>query len=159
MQKRTKFQIRSDAAKQRWVRDDKKEAFWRKHVEAWKKSGLSKRAYCITNNLSQSSFNAWWRELEIRDRERIPSENALALLAEPSDEPKTAKKAAPKTFLPLHVLPEPAEPDSSRPSSKMNSGGPTVELILPGGCVIHLSQDTDLKLIGKLLSSLEARQC
>lgn len=155
MQKRTKFQIRSDAAKQRWVRDEKKEAFWRKHVEACKKSGLSKRAYCINNNLSESSFNAWRRELEMRDRERIPSENALVLLAESPDD----FKVAPKTFLPLHVLPEPAESDSSRPQAKEDSRGSTIELILPGGCIIHLSQDTDLELIGKLLSTLEARQC
>jgi len=39
MQKRTKFQIRSDAGKQRWVRDDRKEAFWRKHIESWERSG------------------------------------------------------------------------------------------------------------------------
>ncbi len=42
--KRTKFQVRSDAAKQRWVCDDRKESFLRKHIEAWKPSGLSKRA-------------------------------------------------------------------------------------------------------------------
>ena len=41
--KRSKFQVRSDAAKQRWVRDDVKEAFWRKHIEGWRNSGLSKR--------------------------------------------------------------------------------------------------------------------
>ncbi len=82
MQKRTKFQIRSDAAKQRWVRDDRKESFWRKHVESWKLSGLSKRAYCISQNLSQSSFNAWNREIELRDREKIPSANANVLLSD-----------------------------------------------------------------------------
>lgn len=62
MQKRSKFQIRSDAAKQRWVRDDRKESFWRRHIEAWKNSGLSKRGYCLANDLSQSSFNAWNRD-------------------------------------------------------------------------------------------------
>jgi hypothetical protein len=67
--KRTKFQVRSDAAKQRWVRDDKKEAFWRAQIERWKVSGLSKRAFCESNNLSQSLFNAWNREIALRDRE------------------------------------------------------------------------------------------
>lgn len=63
--KRTKFQVRSDAAKQRWVRDEHKEAYWRRHVDAWCKSGLSKRGYCIAHNLTESSFNAWRRELSI----------------------------------------------------------------------------------------------
>ena len=80
MQKRTKFQIRSDAAKQRWVRDDRKESFWRKHVVAWKLSGQSKRGYCIAHSLCQSSFNAWNREIAIRDREKIASANAAEIL-------------------------------------------------------------------------------
>ncbi len=56
--KKTKFQIRSDASKQRWVRDDKKEAIWREHIAKWKASGLSKRGYAIAHNLPESSFNA-----------------------------------------------------------------------------------------------------
>ena len=97
MQKRSKYQIRSDAAKQRWVRDDRKESFWRRHIEAWKSSGLSKRGYCIANDLSQSSFNAWNREITLRDREKIPSTNATELLSVPPEK---------NPFVPLRLLPD-----------------------------------------------------
>ena len=79
--KRTKFQVRSDAAKQRWVRDDLKEGYWRKHIAAWKRSGMSKRGYCKANNLSESSFNAWNREISLREREYAPTANAAAILS------------------------------------------------------------------------------
>jgi hypothetical protein len=151
--KRTKFQIRSDAAKQRWVRDDKKESFWRKHLQAWKESGLSKRGYCISHNLSQSSFNAWRRELEIRDRERAPSANAIALLSESTPPP------APRNlFVPLQVLPEITEDEQAILPNETTEQC-SLELCLPGGCSIRVSHESDLSLIARLLSSLEASRC
>lgn len=99
MQKRTKFQIRSDASKQRWVRDDRKEAYWRKQKSYWKDSGLSKRAFCLANGLPESSFNAWCREIDLRDREKDRSTSATALLDSDPGESKNL-------FVPLRILPD-----------------------------------------------------
>ncbi len=145
MLKRSKFQIRSDAAKQRWVRDDKKEAFWRSKVEEWKSSGLSKRAFCEQSNLSDSSFNAWAREISIRDREKVTSANAMALLAE-------ERKETPGQFVPLRILP--SEPRAEKNVSIEKSN---IELQLPGGCILRLTRESDFSLVKQLFDSLEAK--
>lgn len=37
---------------------------WRKHVEGWKRSGLSQDAYCRKNGISKSTLGHWKRRLE-----------------------------------------------------------------------------------------------
>ena len=145
MQQRSKFQVRSDAAKQRWVRDDRKEAFWRAHVVAWKKSGLSKRSYCLKNDLSQSSFNAWSREIAIRDREKVSSASAQALLSPPKGK---------NPFVPLRLLPEESAaenpPAPAKPAGAVNG----LEILVPGGAVIKIADRMSLDLVVDLFSSL-----
>ena len=145
MHKRSKFQIRSDASKQRWVRDDKKEAFWRGQIEKWQASGLSKRAFCLRENLSQSSFGAWCRELRIRDREFNSNANAAALLSKQDD-----RKASP--FVPLHILPDELRPSRIEPPAESK-----IEVLLPGGCIIRLGRDSDFSLVKELVEALEAK--
>jgi transposase-like protein len=38
-------------------------SFWSVHVEAWRRSGLSKRKYCRQHRLSGSTFDRWLRHL------------------------------------------------------------------------------------------------
>ncbi len=147
MRKRTNFQVRSDAAKQRWVRDDKKEAFWRKHIEAWKKSRLSKRAYCISHDLSQSSFGAWFREIELRDRERLPSANAADLLSDPDVKPDNP-------FVPLRLLPDELTEKKPEPAEgNLHQGH--IEILVPGGVVIRLNERCGVNFVAELLHSLK----
>ena len=40
-----------------------KEAFWRKHVSAWREGGLSQRAYCELHHLALSTFQLWGRQI------------------------------------------------------------------------------------------------
>lgn len=42
----------------------KKEEFWKKHIVAWKKSGLSRNAYCVKNGIYQSTMGNWIKKLE-----------------------------------------------------------------------------------------------
>jgi hypothetical protein len=131
--KRTKFQVRSDASKQRWIRDDKKEAFWRRHIEAWKRSGLSTRAYCKSKNLTESSFNAWCREIELRDREKVATTNATALLEE-------IEQQMPNPFVPLRLISR--EPKCEQVESlpaRLEEAKPNVSILVPGGAVITVS--------------------
>jgi hypothetical protein len=157
MQKRSKFQVRSDASKQRWVRDDRKEAFWRKQIEDWKKSGLSKRSFCIKHGLSESSFNAWCREIAIRDREKIPSTNAEMLLATPAETPR------PNPFVPLRLLPDDDERGLSEPRADVarHEAPETkqyVEIVVPGGAIIRVREDCDLNFVGKIFSTLKGQE-
>ena len=57
-------------ARARWRRDPAKERFWRKAVRGWQRSGLSIRAYCAGNQLSENNFHAWRREIARRDQEK-----------------------------------------------------------------------------------------
>lgn len=178
MQKRTKFQVRSDAAKQRWVRDDRKEGFWRKHIEAWKLSGLSKRGYCIAHNLSESSFSAWKREIELRDREKVPSTSAAELLIEPVEPrkvrdtkgrliPLRSRQTEQGSFVQVSVVaeqqlaPAPEEHRTSeipRPEPVQEKPWEGLELHLPGGGLVRVTHDTDFALVSRILKSLEVQQ-
>jgi hypothetical protein len=150
MAKRTKFQIRSDAARQRWhVRDDQKEGYWRQHIAAWGKSGLSKRAYCTENDLAYSSFMTWSREIDLRDREKDPPANVAALLS------NVEKGSNP--FVPLRILSEkvPEEKESEAPPAS-DVKQQQLEIALPSGAVIRLHDGCDPSFVAKLLSCLKA---
>lgn len=42
-------------------------AFWRQHVEAWKKNGVSQRVYCTAYGLSRRTFCKWRMRLKADD--------------------------------------------------------------------------------------------
>lgn len=44
-----------------------KERFWRRQVGRWRNSGLSARAFCAEQGLSEASFYAWRRTLAGRE--------------------------------------------------------------------------------------------
>jgi len=50
-------------------RDRKKEAEWRGHLRAQRRSGQSVRGYCEEHGLSEPSFYHWKREVARRDAE------------------------------------------------------------------------------------------
>jgi hypothetical protein len=50
-------------------RDRGREVFWREQVHKQKISGLSVRAFCQANDLSEASFYAWRRTLQLREAE------------------------------------------------------------------------------------------
>jgi transposase-like protein len=45
-----------------------REPYWRQVVARWKRSGLSVRAFCRTEDLNQMTFYRWRRELNRRDQ-------------------------------------------------------------------------------------------
>ena len=60
-------------SQRRVPRDAAKESWWREQVRAQAQGGLSVRAYCRQQQLSEPSFYAWRKELARRDQERQPS--------------------------------------------------------------------------------------
>ena len=148
MQTRTRLQIRSDAARQRCVSDEKKELYWRRHIEDWKRSGLSKRKYCIKNNLSQSSFGTWVREIALRDREQVPSENAPGPLAEP-----TKFKVNP--FVALRILSDDMRETKSEATVELSVTEKRIEILVPGGAVLRVNDTCNVNFVCKLFYSLK----
>jgi transposase-like protein len=53
-------------------RSSSKEQFWRRMVRQWRNSGLSVRAFCAEQGLSEPSFYAWRRTLAERDEATVP---------------------------------------------------------------------------------------
>ena len=49
-----------------------KAAFWRRHLAAWRDSGLSQAAYCRRQDISLSSFGYWRGK-----RDAVPASPAL----------------------------------------------------------------------------------
>jgi hypothetical protein len=144
MQKKSKFQIRSEAAKKRWQRDEDKESSWRVHIEAWRASGLSVRKFCQVNFISESSFRTWRRELALRDRESIKPANARATPAHPES-----------PFVAIRLVPDqPLKKESSGVTDGLVN---SLQLQMPGGATLLITEQMDLSLVAKLISALEAR--
>ncbi len=55
-------------------RDLVKETHWRETLERQSSSGLTVRAFCQREGLTESSFHAWRRTIAQRDREGQPRE-------------------------------------------------------------------------------------
>lgn len=54
-------------------RDPAKELFWRRMMDLWQDSGLTIRAFCQQQNLTNDSFYFWRAELARRDQEVLQS--------------------------------------------------------------------------------------
>ena len=123
------------------VRDVKKEREWRERVRRWLQSGESVRAFCRGEELQESAFFAWRRELTRRRQERqaVRTERKQA---------KPATPAKPIRFLSVQVAVEDRTGDP---------GG--VEILLDAGRAIHLRPGFDRQTLLEVLSALEASPC
>jgi transposase len=68
-------------------RDQRKEQQWRRWIRQWRASGLSGRAFCARQGLSEPSFDAWRRVLEQRAAEPaafLPVQVVAAPVAAPA---------------------------------------------------------------------------
>ena len=109
-------------------RDPRKERFWRRMLRQWRRSGLSVRAFCAQQGLSEPSFYAWRRTLADRD------------------------PPAP-AFVPVTLLPEPTA--RLTPDAAASTG---LELLLPGGRVLRVGAAFDEPTLRRLLAVLEEGQ-
>ena len=114
-------------------RDLAKERRWRRLVQQCQRSGLSVRAFCDQQDLSEQSFYWWRRALAQRD----------AAASGPAAE---ATPAAPR-FVPVHVRPdEPLTADS-------------VEVLLANGRRLRAGADIPPQRLAALVAALEAAAC
>ena len=158
-----------------WARDEEKEKYWRGRVAAWKESGTSVRSFCSKHNLPESSFNAWRREILIRDREGLITGvgNASSLLSPAPQKvkdsrgrmiparfreqatntlPTSQNHASP--FVPLQLIQNSApEALTSTPSIA------NVEIVTPAGSTLRIAGNADIAFITTLIQSLEKEKC
>lgn len=156
-----------------WERDEEKEKYWRGKIAEWEKSGLSLRGYCRRNQVPESSFNAWRRELWIRDRENmvggtgmpegttgtvkdsrgrvIPASFRHADSVTNSSSPKKSEESP---FVPLQVVDD-AKAERIAPASKCCS----IELAYPDGRILKFDSGIDIAFLSQLIQSLGESRC
>ena len=108
------------------MRKRSKEQFWRRAVVRWRRSGLSVRAYCVQNGLSEPSFYAWRRELARRDQRR----------AERAVQPPYVKSIH---FVPVRVTELPA----------------AIEIVLAKGHIVRVRPGFDTATLRQVLAAVE----
>ena len=124
----------------RLQRNRAKEQHWRQHLAAWRQSGLTVRAYCRTEGLSEPSFYAWRRILSEQRRRVTPASDHAADPATP------ALSAAASPFVPVRLVDPPA---LTLP----------VEVVLRGGRLLRITAGFSAATLRDLVAVLEDLPC
>ena len=122
-----------------------KEQFWRQHVETWRKSGLSVRAYCVGEMLAEPSFYGWRHELAQRDAQRAKTARRQGTSGVPHPVARSGQTAGP-AWVELQVTPAPGREAS-------------LEIELPGGRFVRLRGAVPPETLADVLAVLERRPC
>lgn len=125
-------------------RDGAKERAWRERVGRFASSGLSVRAFCRREAITEASFYAWRRTLAKRD----------AMAAPAGSQPKRPP------FVPMIVgsgarggrgrIPDSTQPNAAQPST-------AITLELAGGRTLRLPETIAAERLAELVFALEAR--
>lgn len=137
-------------------RSQGKERFWRALLGRWRGSGLSVRAFCREQGLSEPSFYAWRRTLLARD---AGAERPVA------ERPVTRDGAAVR-FVPVHLAPESTSETACKSTSltpsattsksaAVEDGASALELIVAGGRRLRVGPGFDGPTLRRLLALLE----
>lgn len=137
-------------SQRRVPRDAAKEAWWREQVQVQAQSGLTVRAYCRQQQLSEPSFYAWRKELARRDQERQlhehqPEAHRLSAPATPATrrvrDNRRAAQTTPPTFAEVLL----SSPTTASP----------IEIILTTGQRIRVAPGFDTPTLQAVLAVLE----
>lgn len=160
----------------RWVRDSVKEQYWRTQLALWQRSGLSVRAYCKEHGVVESSFYAWRRELIIRSRESGSTEEVtspermtpnklkdgrgrtVSIRFRQTDQAALLNETEkPNPFVPVRIVQTTENPETNEPEEGKEAIQRGLEIALPGGAVIRLQADCNVRLVAELLSALKGQ--
>jgi len=139
-------------SRHKWERSAVKERFWRQHVEAWRTSRQTVRAYCRAAGLSEPSFYSWRRELARRDAK--PPETNAGNGQTRGTASRRKVHPNPTSWVPLQT------PLFSPPAA-------SIEIELTGGTLVRLRGEVNRQALADVLSVLisassiaaEARSC
>ena len=104
-----------------------KEQLWQERIAAWRASGQSVRSFCAARQLSEASFYFWRREL--------------------------ARREARPRFAAVRVLPSPSAPN---PSLDESLPGGVMELLIGGGLVLRLAEQTGCTRLAEIVRALSS---
>jgi transposase-like protein len=124
-------------------RDPLREQFWRRTIADQAQSDLTVQAYCRRQSLNPATFSFWRQELARRDARSTPTR----VRERPTSSTELARSPA---FLSVRVV-----QDASAPIAV----SPTIEIVLPSGPIIRITNGFSTQALETVLSVLEARQC
>lgn len=135
--------------RRRRQRDGAKEVFWRGHIEAHVRSGLTVREFCRQQGLAENLFYAWRRELAGRDQERASSPTAAADVPRSPQAPQPVAQVAAFTEV---LVDASAEPRFTTPSAQL-------EIVFANPRRIVIPAGFDSATLTAVLDLLEQRPC
>jgi transposase-like protein len=118
----------------KYERDVDKEAFWRLALSEQRDSGLSVRAFCVREGLTQSNFYAWRRQLARRDAD------------------DGSQQAGSPRFVEVTAPPE--VPPEVPPVLMSDGVASPLELVLPRGVVVRVPDRFDAKVLRRVVEAL-----
>jgi transposase-like protein len=110
-------------------RERRRETRWRRIIGEHERSGLGVRAFCRAENLRESAFYFWRREIQSRQAEQEQRR---------VDEPTPAP-----LFVPVHV-------------AEGGAAAGAIEILLPGGCRVHVAAPVDRQALADVLAALRS---
>ena len=125
-----------------------KERFWRRAVKRREKSGLSVRAFCEQQGLTESAFYFWQRELRKRD-----AQNAGA------GPMKAATSSRTKESLDLKRSPRPAFAAVTVAKAENADAVGAIEIVVRDTLRVRVARGFDAQTLGDVLAVLEERPC
>ena len=131
-------------------RDPKRERFWRAALRRQQTSGLTAKEFCRREQLAETAYYYWRRELARRDQE--PGARAEREKVRASAVPAAAARKRPVASTPLFR----ELATLGGPSSAADRG---LEIILPSGYRLRLSAEVDRGLLADVLQTLETPRC
>jgi len=120
----------------RGLRDPTTEQHWRHHLAAWRQSGLTVRAYCRAEGLSEPSFYSWRRTLS-------PCRTSANRVTQPA---KPARATPASAFVPVRLVDPPAVTSP-------------VEVVLRGGRLLRVTDGFSASTLRDLVAVLEDLPC
>jgi len=120
-------------------RDRGKERFWRRAIRRWQRSGLSVRAFCAAEALSEPSFYGWRRELARRDQEA------------------SAHVAPVARFVPMRVR---SDVDVASTTTEVTpASAPAIDVMLANGRQLRVPAGFAPSMLRQLLAVVEEPAC
>ena len=121
-------------------RDRRLEAQWRRTIREHVRSGMTIRAFCRTNNLPESGFHFWRRELGRRDLE-----------LRKADQKQRNRPSSQAAFVPVRVATHKAEPQTRDAPTPLAG---RVEIELPCGWRVLVTPPVDRQALTDVLAVL-----
>jgi hypothetical protein len=123
------------------LRDKGKEQLWRDRIAACRSSGLTVKAFCKREELSEHCFYSWRREIKMRDEEVRAEKRAVLRKGVETTQSETA------AFVPVRLV-------ASKEADE-RSLGEAIEVVAPNGFRVLIPDNASAKSLALILAAVQ----